>query len=87
MGALAVLFAVAFAYQVVVSLGHDIGALAQQPSFAEGGRLGVPYLLASHFFEHVLDSLFFTLVTLLLVWGCRSVPSGAEAGRGRAPHS
>jgi len=77
-GALAVLFAVAFAYQAVVSLGHDIGALAQQPFFAEGGRLGIPYLLASHFFEHVLDSLFFTLVTLLLVWGCRSVPSGVD---------
>lgn len=67
-GGLAALFAVAFLHQVVVSLGHDIGALAQQPSFAEGGRLGIPYLLASHFFEHFLDSLFFLLVTLLLVW-------------------
>ena len=92
-GALAALFAAAFAHQVVVSLGHDIGALAQQPWFAEGGRLGIPYLLASHFFEHVLDSVFFTLVTLLLVRGCRSGPSGAEAGAeaeaggGRAPHS
>ena len=91
--ALAALFAVGFIAQVVVSLGHDIGELAQQPAFAPGGRLGIPYLLASHFFEHVLDSVFFTLVTLLLVRGCRSGPSGAEAGAeaeaggGRAPHS
>jgi hypothetical protein len=77
-GALAALFAAGFLFQVTVSLGHDIGALAQQPSFAEGGRLAIPYLLASHFFEHFLDSVFFTLVTLLLVWGCRSVPSGAD---------
>lgn len=77
-GGLAALFAAAFLYQVVVSLGHDIGALAQQPSFAEGGRLDISYLLASHFFEHFLDSLFFTLVTLLLVWGRGKHGSGAD---------
>jgi hypothetical protein len=86
-GALAALFAVAFAYQVVVSLGHDIGALAQQPSFAEGVRLGIPYLLASHFFEHCLDSVFFTLVTLLLVWGCRIERSGADPASGFVPRT
>lgn len=67
-GALAALFAAGFLFQVAVSLRHDIGALAQQPAFAAGGRLGIPYLLASHFFEHVLDSLFFSLLTLLLAW-------------------
>ena len=77
-GALAVLFAAGFLFQVAVSLGHDIGALAQQPTFAAGGRLGIPYLLTSHVFEHVLDSLFFTLVTLLLVWGRGKHGSGAD---------
>ena len=77
-GALAALFAAGFLFQVAVSLGHDIGALAQQPAFAAGGRLGIPYLLASHFFEHVLDSLFFALATLLLVWGGRIERSDAD---------
>ena len=43
-----------------------IGELAQKPPFARTGALGVPYLLASHNFEHVLDTIYFTLVTLLL---------------------
>jgi hypothetical protein len=77
-GILAAVFAAGFLFQVAVSLGHDIGALAQRPSFAAGGRLGIPYLLASHFFEHCLDSLFFTLVTLLLVWGRGSASSDAN---------
>ena len=61
-------FAVGFAYQVVVSLSHDIGTLAQRPDFARGGGLTIPYLLASHAFEHVLDTIFFSLLTLRLAW-------------------
>jgi hypothetical protein len=79
-GGLAALFAVAFLYQVVVSLGHDIGELAQRPAFAVGGRLGIPYLLASHFFEHVLDSLFFALMTLSLAWRRPFEGTGTETG-------
>lgn len=65
----AVLFAALLAYQVVVSLFAGVGDLAQKPSFAKGGKLGVPYLLASHYFEHFLDTLYFTLVVgLLAAW-------------------
>lgn len=70
-------FAAAFAYQAVVPLAGGIGELAQRPTFAHGGRLSIPYLLASHAFEHVLDSVFFTLLTLLLAW--RRKPVGAES--------
>jgi hypothetical protein len=66
---LLLVFALGFSYQVVVSLTHDIGSLAQKPEFAKGGELGIPYLLASHFFEHFLDSIYFALLVLLLVWG------------------
>ena len=67
MGVAAVLFLVGFVYQVVISLANDVGSLAQRPDFAKGGELSIAYLLASHYFEHVLDSLFFALLTLLLV--------------------
>ena len=66
--AAAVACAVGVGWMVAVSLSHDIGTLAQRPEFAHGGRLSISYLLASHAFEHVLDSVFFTLLTLLLVW-------------------
>jgi hypothetical protein len=77
MAGLLLIFAAGFGYQVIAALGHDIGALAQRPDFAVGGRLGIPYLLASHAFEHLLDSIFFALVTLLLVWRARG--TGTEA--------
>jgi hypothetical protein len=54
-------------YQCYVPLSVGIGQLAQKPAFAGQGTLSVPYLLASHYFEHVLDSVYFTLLTLL-VW-------------------
>jgi len=86
---LAALFVAGFVDQVVVSLGHDIGELAQQPAFAADGRLSIPYLLASHFFEHVLDSLFFLLVTVLLVWSApnrtRTDGDGHPASRVASP--
>ena len=65
--AAAVLFLIGFGYQVVISLVNDVGSLAQHPDFAPGGKLSIAYLLSSHYFEHVLDSLFFALLTLLLV--------------------
>jgi hypothetical protein len=68
----AVVFVVGFLVQVRVSLANHVGSLAQRPAFARGGELSIPYLLASHYFEHVLDSIFFALLTLLLVaWASR----------------
>jgi hypothetical protein len=63
---LTVTFLAGFIYQAYVPLSEGIGNLAQKPSFARNGRLGVPYLLASHFFEHFLDTIYFTLLCLLL---------------------
>jgi hypothetical protein len=67
MTAAAGLFLVGFAYQVMVSLINDVGSLAQKPDFASGGELSIGYLLSSHYFEHVLDTLFFALLTIILV--------------------
>jgi hypothetical protein len=55
-----------FFYQSYVSLSEGISDLAQKPFFARNGKLGVLYLLASHFFEHFLDTIYFTLLCLLL---------------------
>lgn len=60
------IFLLGFGYQVIVSLSSGIGALAQKPSFARGGNLGIFYLLSSHYFEHVLDMIYFILLCLLL---------------------
>lgn len=61
-----VLFLLLFAYQCIVPLQVGIGDLAQKPDFAKDGELSVLYLLASHYFEHFLDSLFFILFSLIL---------------------
>jgi hypothetical protein len=58
--------AAAFAYQCYIPLTAGIGELAQKPPFAKTGTLSVPYLLTSHYFEHVLDTIYFTILTLLL---------------------
>ena len=63
---LAVAFLTGFLYQVYMSLSEGIGNLAQKPSFAKTGELGIPYLLASHYFEHFLDTIYFTLFCLFL---------------------
>jgi hypothetical protein len=63
---LALIFLAGLAYQTLVSLAHGIGNLAQKPIFARDGTLSIPYLLASHYFEHFLDTIFFTLACLLL---------------------
>ena len=54
------------AYQIIIPLTQGIGNLAQKPAFAHGGKLSIPYLVTSHFFEHVLDSIYFTLLSLVL---------------------
>ena len=46
-------------HQASVSLSHGVGNLAQERAFARGGPLGIPYLLASRYFEHFLDTIFF----------------------------
>lgn len=63
---LAIAFLIGFFYQVYISLSEGIGNLAQKPSFAKTGELGIPYLLASHYFEHFLDTIYFTLFCLFL---------------------
>ena len=57
---------IAVFYQTHLPLRAGIGNLAQKSSFAVEGRLGVPYLLASHYFEHFLDTIYFTLLCLIL---------------------
>lgn len=62
---LAVLVAVGVGIQAWISLAVGIDTMSQRPAFAGGEPLGIPYLLASHYFEHVLDAAFFVLVALL----------------------
>lgn len=52
--------------QIWVPLSIGISDLAQKPSFSEG-PLSISYLLASHYFEHVLDSMFFTFLCLAII--------------------
>ena len=63
----ALVFLVLFIYQCLISLKSGISNLAQKPTFAKDGQLGVPYLLASHYFEHVLDTIFFACFCYILV--------------------
>jgi hypothetical protein len=73
-----IVFIMGFTYQAAVALRADIGRITQKPDFAVGGELSVPYLLASHYFEHALDSIFFALAGLLLFLSARrSGPAGA----------
>jgi hypothetical protein len=62
----ALVFVPVFVYMMVIPLQAGIGELAQSPSFADGGRLSTAYLLTSHYFEHFLDTIYFTLICLLL---------------------
>ncbi len=52
--------------QIWVPLSIGISDLAQKPSFSEG-PLSISYLLASHYFEHVLDSIFFIFLCLAII--------------------
>jgi hypothetical protein len=59
-------FILLFAYQAYIPLVRGVGNLAQNPSFAKGGQLTIPYLLTSHYFEHFLDTVYFSLLCLIL---------------------
>lgn len=62
---LAAFFLLCLFYQSWRSLSAGIGGMAQKPSFARGGTLGIPYLFSSHYFEHFLDTVYFTLLCLI----------------------
>jgi hypothetical protein len=63
---LLIIFMAGLFYEASIPLSKGIDNLAQRPAFAKGGKLGIPYLLASHYFEHFLDTIFFALFCLLL---------------------
>lgn len=67
MGA-ALLFAAGLAYQMATVLRVGVSALAQQPAFAHDQQLPVWYLLASHNFEHLIDTGIFTAFVLLFLF-------------------
>lgn len=75
---LAAVFFSAMIYQAYVPLTVGIGSLAQKPAFADGGRLSVPYLLASHYFEHFLDTVYFSLLCLLLYFAAGKRGAGSK---------
>lgn len=60
------LFCIAFSYQIYISLNSDIGKIAQKPAFAKNQELTISYLLSSHYFEHFLDTIYFTLLSLVI---------------------
>ena len=63
---LSLIFLIGFSYQSYVSLSAGINNIAQKPAFTKENGLGIPYLLASHYFEHFLDTVFFALLCMLL---------------------
>jgi len=71
---LAALFLLLAALQAYFPLAEGIGSLAQKPGFAKGGKLSVSYLLASHYFEHFTDALFFSFLCFVLY----SLPAGGR---------
>ncbi len=52
--------------QVWVPLGTGLASLAQKPAFATAD-LSIAYLLTSHYFEHVLDTVFFSLLCFTII--------------------
>jgi len=71
----AIIFFALFIYQSVIPLLEGIGSLAQKPDFAKDGTLSIAYLLSSHYFEHFLDTIFFTLLSLILFFSCKTYSS------------
>ena len=63
---LMIFFALGLIYQSYIPLTKGISSIAQRPFFAKGRSLGIPYLLASHYFEHFLDTVYFTLFCIFL---------------------
>lgn len=66
MAVIGVIFLGLFIYQAIVPLLEGIGELAQKPSFAKGGELSIVYLLSSHYIEHFLDTIYFSLFSMML---------------------
>ena len=62
----ATLFAVGFGYQCVLTLAAGLDTLTVKPEFTGGAPLGIFHLLSGHYFEHVLDTIYFTLLALWL---------------------
>jgi hypothetical protein len=62
----ALVFFIGIFYMSYVPLTIGIGKLAQKPFFAKGGQLGIIYLLASHYFEHFIDTVYFAFFCLFL---------------------
>jgi hypothetical protein len=54
------------AYQAITVISAGISDTAQKPSFAHGQGLSIAYLLSAHYFEHVLDSIYFLLLAIFL---------------------
>ncbi|MBS1266154.1 MAG: hypothetical protein MAG795_00119 [Candidatus Woesearchaeota archaeon] len=54
------------AYNLVALINVDISGVAQAPDFAKQGKLSVPYLAFFHFFEHVLDYIYITILSSIL---------------------
>jgi hypothetical protein len=73
---LAIVFLLGLFYQSYVALTEGIENIAQKPDFTKGGKLGVPYLLASHYFEHFLDTIYFALLCLLLYGFAMNIANG-----------
>lgn len=63
--ALAIFF-IGFLYQVMSALTNGIGNLSQKPEFVKGDSLPVSYLLAFHYFEHFMDTIYFILLSLFI---------------------
>jgi len=61
----ALLLILLLAYQIWLPLRVGIPTLAQTPAFAGEEGLGVLYLLSSHYFEHLLDTVGFLLACLV----------------------
>ena len=62
-------FVLTLVYQLVLVLGVDLKGITQVPDFAKSNRLSIAYLLSSHYFEHVLDSIYFVLIVMLAFRG------------------
>jgi len=81
MGLLTIVFVSAFLYQMLVPLAQGVGALAQKPAFMKGESLPIAHLLASHYFEHFLDTIYFLLVCMILFAFAAPVAGNPKRGK------
>lgn len=65
---IAMIFIIGLCYQSFSIISAGIGETAQQPSFARNGKLPIIYLLSSHYFEHILDTIYFSLISTILFY-------------------